>query len=76
LRVPRAADEVAGIDGAIVDWNGFSSLYDYPLSNLGTLKIFSAFTAISVSRSVTRQSIAQQINNGRITPTRRGAGSV
>lgn len=62
--------KVAGIDGAIVDWNGYSSLYDYPLGNLGTLKIFSALTAANLRFAICYedQSIAQQIYNGRITP--------
>jgi hypothetical protein len=62
--------KVAGIDGAIVDWDGFSSLYDYPLINLGTLKIFNALSAANLRFAICYedQSIAQQINNGWITP--------
>ncbi|MGH7741519.1 MAG: endo-1,3-alpha-glucanase family glycosylhydrolase [Candidatus Eiseniibacteriota bacterium] len=62
--------KVAGIDGAIVDWNGYSSLYDYPLGNIATLGIFNALSAAGLRFAICYedQSIAQQINNGRITP--------
>jgi hypothetical protein len=62
--------KVAGIDGAIVDWNGYSALYDYPQGNIGTIRLFSALKAANLSFAICYedQSIAQQILNGLITP--------
>ena len=62
--------KVAGIDGAIVDWNGYSALYDYPTANIGTIDIFKALSTAGLSFAICYedQSIAQQILNGLITP--------
>ncbi len=61
--------KVAGIDGAIADWDGSSSLYDYPLINSGTIKLFNALSAAGLRFAVCYedQTITQLINNGRIT---------
>lgn len=62
--------KVAGIDGAIVDWNGYSGLYDYPLISQGTTSIFNALSAASLRFAICYedQSVGQLINNGWITP--------
>lgn len=62
--------KVAGIDGVIVDWDGSSSLYDYPLLSQGTNAIFNAVSKAGLRFAICYedQSITQLIHNGRITP--------
>ena len=62
--------KVAGIDGAIADWSGYSPVYDYPMINIGTINIFNALSTAGLRFAICYedQSIAQQINVGRITP--------
>jgi hypothetical protein len=62
--------KVAGIDGAIADWSGYSPVYDYPMINIATINAFNALSTAGLSFAICYedQSIAQQINVGRITP--------
>ncbi|NOT33022.1 MAG: T9SS type A sorting domain-containing protein [Candidatus Eisenbacteria bacterium] len=61
--------KVAGLQGAIVDWNGSSSLYDYPLGNSATRRLFDALAVAQLSFAICYedQSITQLILNGRIS---------
>lgn len=63
--------KVAGIDGAIADWDGTSSLYDYALIHQGTRRLFDALSGAGLRFAVCYedQSITQLINNGWINPT-------
>jgi hypothetical protein len=62
--------KVAGIDGAIADWSGSSNLYDYPLINQATSKLFDALSVAGLRFAVCYedQSITQLINNRWISP--------
>jgi hypothetical protein len=61
--------KVGGIDGAIVDWYGASTLYDYPLINGGADAVFGALADVGLRFAICYEdrTVPQLIAAGRIT---------